>query len=74
MADEEKESGGKGKEFRKDLSFLVFMACLLIGVGIGIAYDQVAVGALVGLGCGFLDSFIVRWKGVKWSRDCKLLL
>ena len=64
MADEEKESGNR-REFRKDLAFLVFMACLLIGIGVGIAYDQVVVGVLVGLGCGFLGSFIVRWKGAK---------
>lgn len=64
MADEEKESGSR-REFRKDLAFLVFVACLLIGIGIGIAYDQVVVGVLVGLGCGFLGSFIVRWKGTK---------
>jgi len=64
MADEEKESGNR-RAFRKDLAFLVFMACLLIGIGIGIAYDQVVVGVLVGLGCGFLGSFIVRWKGAK---------
>jgi len=64
MANEEKESGNR-REFRKDLAFLVFMACLLIGIGIGIAYDQVVVGVLVGLGCGFLGSFIVRWKGAK---------
>ena len=49
LADEQKESGGKGREFRKDLAFLVFMACLLIGVGIGIAYDQVTAGVLIGL-------------------------
>ncbi len=65
MTDEEKESGGKSREFRKDLAFLVFIACLLIGIGIGIAYDQVTAGVLIGLGCGFLGSFIVRWKGVK---------
>lgn len=64
VADEEKESGSR-REFRKDLAFLVFVACLLIGIGIGIAYDQVVVGVLVGLGCGFLGSFIVRWKGTK---------
>lgn len=64
MADEGKESGNR-REFRKDLAFLVFTACLLIGIGIGIAYDQVVVGVLVGLGCGFLGSFIVRWKGAK---------
>ena len=64
MADEEKESGNR-REFRKDLAFLVFMACLLIGIGIGIAHDQVVVGVLVGLGCGFLGSFIVCWKGAK---------
>lgn len=64
MADEEKESGNR-REFRRDLAFLVFMACLLIGIGIGIAYDQVVVGVLVGLGCGFLGSFVVRWKGAK---------
>jgi hypothetical protein len=65
MADEEKESGTKGLEFIKDSAFLVFIACLLIGIGMGIAYDQVAVGVLIGLGCGFLGSFIVRWKGVQ---------
>jgi hypothetical protein len=65
LAGEEKESGGKGREFRKDLAFLVFMACLLIGIGIGITYDQVTAGVLIGLGCGFLGSFIVRWKGAK---------
>jgi hypothetical protein len=50
MANNEKGSAGKGREFRKDLAFLVFIACLLIGIGIGIAYDQVTVGVLIGLG------------------------
>ena len=65
MADEEKESGTKGLEFIKDSAFLVFIACLLIGIGIGIAYDQVVVGVFIGLGCGLLVSFMLRWKGVQ---------
>ncbi len=65
MADEEKESGDKGRELKRDLVFIVFMACLLYGVGIGWYYDQAAVGASVGLGCGLLGAFIVRWKGAK---------
>jgi len=42
-ADEAKESGSDGREFRKDLAFLIFIACLLTGVGMGISCDQVGV-------------------------------
>ena len=65
MADEDKESRGRRREFRRESSDYVFVACLFIGIGVGIALNQVAVGVLVGLGVGFLGLFIARWKGVK---------
>ena len=34
-------------------------AGLLMGLGIGMLYSQVAAGALIGLGVGFLGMFVV---------------
>ena len=65
MADEEKESGTKGLEFIEKIWLFVFIACVLIGICIGIAYNQMVVGVFIGLGCGLLVSFILRWKGVQ---------
>ena len=39
---------------------LVFVGPLLIGIGLGIYYNQVAVGALVGLGVSFILFGIVK--------------
>ena len=39
---------------------LVFVGPLLIGIGLGIYYNQTAVGALVGLGTGFILFGIVK--------------
>ena len=33
---------------------MVFVGSLMIGIGLGIYYGQTAVGALVGLGAGFI--------------------
>jgi len=33
---------------------LVFVGSLMIGIGLGIFYNQTAVGTLVGLGVGFI--------------------
>lgn len=39
---------------------LVFVGPLLIGIGLGIYYNQTAVGVLVGLGVGFILFGIVK--------------
>ena len=38
----------------------VFIGPLLIGIGLGIYYNQTAVGALVGLGAGFMLYGLVK--------------
>ena len=62
LADEDKESKSRRREFRQKPGDLVFVACLLIGIGVGIVLNQVAVAVLIGLGVGFLGLVIVRWK------------
>ena len=39
---------------------LFFVGPLMIGIGLGIYYNQTAVGALVGLGCGFILFGLVK--------------
>ena len=38
----------------------VFVGPLMIGIGLGIYYNQTAVGALIGLGCGFILYGLVK--------------
>jgi len=47
---------------KKDMSGVLIPAFLLIGLGIGMYYNQTAVGVLVGLGIGFLAMFLFRKK------------
>ena len=49
----------KGKEMRD----LAFVGPLFIGLAFGMLYGRPDVGVLAGLGCGFLASMLVRWKG-----------
>jgi hypothetical protein len=46
----------------RQLVSAVFLACLFIGLGVGIALDEAGVGVLIGLGVGFLVSAIVGWR------------
>ena len=51
----------KEKESKSDtVGGLVFVGPLMIGIGIGIYYNQTAVGVLVGLGVGFLLFGLVK--------------
>jgi len=43
----------------KGTEYVLVPAGLLIGIGLGLLYNQVAAGTLIGLGCGFLGSVIV---------------
>jgi hypothetical protein len=46
---DEYESGG-----------VAFVGCILIGVGIGLFYSQIAVGTLIGTGIGFVAMALLR--------------
>jgi hypothetical protein len=51
----------KKKEKKSDtVGGLVFVGPLMIGLGIGIYYNQTAVGVLVGLGVGFILFGLVK--------------
>ena len=46
----------------KDHRGYIFLACILIGLGLGILFNQTVVGVLIGVGVGFLALFIVKRK------------
>jgi len=46
---DEYESGG-----------VAFIGCILIGIGVGLFYDHVAVGTLIGTGVGFVVMALLR--------------
>lgn len=52
------------KKYRKSKSDnvggLVFVGPLMIGIGLGIYYNQTAVGTMVGLGVGFILLGLVK--------------
>ena len=50
----EKPKRGKG------VTGLAIPAGLLIGIGVGILFDNTSAGVLIGLGCGFLGMIILR--------------
>ncbi|RLI05467.1 hypothetical protein DRO26_02115 [Candidatus Bathyarchaeota archaeon] len=46
-------------------SGLVFVACMFIGAGVGLAFARPEVGGTIGMGVGFLLMGLIRIKGVK---------
>jgi len=51
----------KEKESKADtVGGLMFVGPLMIGIGLGIYFDQTAVGVLVGLGFGFILYGLVK--------------
>ena len=44
----------------KEKSDLLIPGGLLIGIGIGMIYNQVAAGTLIGLGAGFIAAFVFK--------------
>ena len=60
MSEEEKKG--------KDISGLVFVACMFIGGGIGLLFGRPDVGGAVGMGVGFLLMAILRGKRVRSSQ------
>jgi len=43
---------------KKGADHMLIPGGLLIGLGIGLAINQVAAGTLIGLGCGFVAAFV----------------
>ena len=48
----------KLKKYEKKPRDLLFLACLFLGLGVGVAYGKTAAGVLIGLGVGFLSAFL----------------
>jgi hypothetical protein len=59
-------AGRKKEADRAGLSGLVFVGCLIIGLGVGIGFDFLPAALLIGLGVGFIAMGIVRYKTGKW--------
>jgi hypothetical protein len=53
---------GEKMKKMKDKNGVLVVAGVLIGTGIGMAYNQVAVGSVIGLGVGFLAMWIASMK------------
>lgn len=49
------------KKRKEDIPGLAFVGCLFIGLALGIAYRNAAVGALGGLGAGFIVMAVLRY-------------
>jgi hypothetical protein len=50
---------------KKNVNAMLIPAGCLIGLGVGMIYNQVAAGVLIGLGVGFLATFIASKIGKK---------
>ena len=50
----------KSKSKSDNVGGLFFVGSLMVGIGLGIYYNQTAVGALIGLGVGFILFGLVK--------------
>ena len=44
----------------KHIADLLFIAGLFIGLGIGMIFNHATAGVLIGMGCGFIASFVAK--------------
>ena len=47
---------------KNGVAWTIFVACILLGIGIGKLFDQQSAGTLIGVGVGFLAMAVVKWK------------
>lgn len=38
----------------------IFIGCMFVGMGIGMYFDKMSIGVLIGMGVGFIASSIVK--------------
>lgn len=62
----EQEKGSSKQKKYKEISGLVFVGCIVTGMGISFATNSMPVGLFVGLGIGFLMMGLIRHR---WGRD-----
>lgn len=51
------------KKKHKDISGLVFVGCVVTGMGISFATSSMPVGLFIGVGVGFLMMALIRHRG-----------
>ena len=57
----------KSRETKKSgLSGYVFVGCIIIGLGFGLAFNLMPGALIIGVGVGFLGMGIVRYKTGRW--------
>jgi hypothetical protein len=57
----------KSRETKKSgLSGYVFVGCIIIGLGFGLAFNLMPGALIIGVGIGFLGMGIVRYKTGRW--------
>ena len=49
------------KKKKEDIPGIAFVGCLFIGLALGMAYGNPAVGVLAGLGAGFIVMAILKY-------------
>ncbi len=59
-------AGEKKGDDKTGLSGLVFVGCLIIGLGVGIGFGFMPAAIIIGLGVGFIAMGIARYKTGKW--------
>lgn len=52
--DEEKKPVASSSWIHRPIGGLVFVGCLFVGIGLGLLFWQPGVGALIGMGVGFI--------------------
>lgn len=57
------EAGKQGSE--GEFGGLIFVACMFIGGGLGLAFGEVAAGWLIGMGVGFLLMGLLQTRKIK---------
>ena len=60
MVDADKEKKQPG------ISGLIFVGCLIIGLGVGIGFDLMPTALIIGLGVGFIAMGIARYITGTW--------
>jgi hypothetical protein len=59
-------SESSGESRKSGLAGFVFVGCIIIGLGFGLAFDLMPGALLIGVGVGFLGMGIAHYKTGRW--------